>query len=149
MVYLTTTPATLTSYVHSCRTYLNTHRSVGLQFISKLSAVCTELEMLATELDQHSLRLSYGNCSPSTLMSSFGPGVVNKLPAIGVKVTKVVNMVAGCSDAALNAAGAVKECFECLKARAQGYESALGAALTRSPNQAWGYEAKAKFLPKR
>lgn len=63
MVYLTTSPATLTSYAHSCRAYLNTHRSGVVHIINELSAVCTELEKLAAEIDQHSLRLSYGNCS--------------------------------------------------------------------------------------
>lgn len=82
-------------------------------------------------------------------MSSFGLGVVDKLPAIDVKVTKAVNMVSRGAHGSMNVTGAVKECFELLKARAREYESALAAALTRNPNQAWGYEAKAKFLPKR
>ncbi|KAH8154533.1 uncharacterized protein LAJ45_01061 [Morchella importuna] len=129
MVYLTTSPATLTSYAHSCRAYLNTHRSGVVHIINELSAVCTELEKLAAEIDQHSL--------------------LDKLPAIDVKVTKAVNMVSRGAHGSMNVTGAVKECFELLKARAREYESALAAALTRNPNQAWGYEAKAKFLPKR
>lgn len=149
MVYLTTTPATLSSYARSCRAYLNTHRSGDVRIINELSAVCTELEELAAELDQHSLRLSYGNCSPSVLMGSFGPGVVDKLPAIDLKVTKAVNMISRGAHRSMNVAGSVKECFEFLKARAWEYERGLAAALTHNPNQAWGYEAKTKFLPKR